>query len=179
MTGYVRGVTSDELLNHAQVVNLSRKIEVGLSLEDHKSRLKEKLGCEPSDEQLASSLRMNRAELKSKLIECLLAREKLVMSNVCLVLSIAQRYENMGANMADLVQGGLIGLLWGIEKALVDYTRTLRVPTHLHERLNLICNAKIKLEEKGITIDGIAESLNITQNKVKNATEGSLPLFKW
>lgn len=36
--GYVRGMTSDVLLTHAQVVNLSRKIEAGLSLEEHKSR---------------------------------------------------------------------------------------------------------------------------------------------
>lgn len=67
-------------------------------------RLKEKLGCEPSDDQLANSLKMNRAEVRSKLIECNLAREKLAMSNVRLVMSIAQRYENMGADMADLVQ---------------------------------------------------------------------------
>lgn len=47
---------------------------------------------------------MNRAEVRSKLIECSLAREKLAMSNVRLVMSIAQRYENMGADMTDLVQ---------------------------------------------------------------------------
>jgi DNA-directed RNA polymerase specialized sigma subunit len=68
------------------------------------SRLKERLGCEPSDDQLATSLRIPRAELHSKLIECSLARERLAMSNVRLVLSIAQRYETMGADMADLVQ---------------------------------------------------------------------------
>ncbi|KNA09828.1 hypothetical protein SOVF_149960 [Spinacia oleracea] len=194
--GYVRGMTSDVLLTHAQVVNLSRKIEAGLSLEEHKSRLKEKLGCEPSDEQLANSLKMNRAEVRSKIIECSLAREKLAMSNVRLVMSIAQRYENMGADMADLVQGGLIGLLRGIEKfdsskgfkistyvywwirqgvsrALVENSRTLRLPTHLHERLSLIRSAKTKLEEKGITptVDKIAESLNMSHKKVKNATE--------
>lgn len=194
--GYVRGLTSDELLTHAQVVNLSQKIKAGLSLEDQKSRLKEKLGCEPSDEQLANSLRMNRAEVRSKLIECSLAREKLAMSNVRLVMSIAQRYENMGADMTDLVQGGLIGLLRGIEKfdsskgfkistyvywwirqgvskALVENSRTLRLPTHLHERLSLIRSAKNKLEEKGITpsIDRIAESLNMSHKKIKNATE--------
>lgn len=67
-------------------------------------RLTEKLGCEPSDEQLASSLRISRSELQSMLIECTLAREKLVMSNVRLVMSIAQRYDNMGAEMSDLVQ---------------------------------------------------------------------------
>ncbi|CAO2815982.1 unnamed protein product [Amaranthus hypochondriacus] len=194
--GYVRGVTNDELLTHAQVVTLSRKIKAGLSLEEHKSRLKDKLGCEPSDDQLATSLRINRAEIRSKLIECALAREKLTMSNVRLVMSIAQKYENMGADMADLVQGGLIGLLRGIEKfdsskgfkistyvywwirqgvsrALVENSRTLRLPTHLHERLSLIRSAKNKLEEKGITpsIDKISESLNMSHKKIKNATE--------
>ena len=67
-------------------------------------RLKERLGCEPSDDQLATSLKISRAELRAKMIECTLAREKLAMSNVRLVLSIAQRYDNMGAEMADLVQ---------------------------------------------------------------------------
>lgn len=68
------------------------------------SRLKERLGCEPSDEQLAGSLRISRAELQSTLIESSLARERLAMSNVRLVMSIAQRYDNMGAEMADLIQ---------------------------------------------------------------------------
>ncbi|XP_028080513.1 RNA polymerase sigma factor sigA-like isoform X2 [Camellia sinensis] len=78
--------------------------------------LKESLGHEPSEEQLATSLKISCAELQLKLIECALAREKLAMSNVRLVMSIARRYDNMGAEMADLIQGGLIGLLWGIEK---------------------------------------------------------------
>jgi RNA polymerase primary sigma factor len=66
--------------------------------------LKERLGCEPSDEQLADSLRISRADLQSQLIQCSLAREKLAMSNVRLVMSIAQKNDNMGAEMADLVQ---------------------------------------------------------------------------
>lgn len=74
-----------------------------ISAEWH-SRLKVRLGCEPSDDQLAVSLRISRAELQSKVIECSLAREKLAMSNIRLVMSIAQRYDNMGAEMADLIQ---------------------------------------------------------------------------
>ncbi|XP_062119636.1 RNA polymerase sigma factor sigA-like [Humulus lupulus] len=200
--GYVKGVVSEDLLSHAEVVRLSHKIKIGLSLDDHKSRLKERLGCEPSDEQLATSLKISRAELQSKMIESSLAREKLAMSNVRLVMSIAQRYDNMGAEMADLVQGGLIGLLRGIEKfdsskgfristyvywwirqgvsrALVENSRTLRLPTHLHERLSSIKNAKLKLEEKGITpsIDRIAESLNMSKKKVRNATEAISKVF--
>ena len=36
--GYVKGIVSEELLTHAQVVHLSNKIKAGLFLEDHKSR---------------------------------------------------------------------------------------------------------------------------------------------
>ncbi|XP_075650300.1 RNA polymerase sigma factor sigA isoform X1 [Castanea sativa] len=200
--GYVNGVLSEYSLTHSDVVCLSKKIKTGISLEEHKLRLKERLGCEPSDDQLATVLRIPRAELQSKLIECTLAREKLAMGNIRLVMSIAQRYDNMGAEMADLVQGGLIGLLRGIEKfdsskgckistyvywwirqgvsrALVENSRTLRLPTHLHERLGLIRNAKIRLQEKGITpsIDRIAECLNMSKKKVMNATEAINKVF--
>lgn len=200
--GYVKGVISEELLTHAEVVQLSQKIKAGLLLDEQKCRLRERLGCEPSDEQLAASLRISRATLQSKLFECSLAREKLAMSNIRLVISIAQRYDNMGAEMADLIQGGLIGLLRGIEKfdslkgfkistyvywwirqgvsrALVENSRTLRIPTHLHERLSLIRNAKARLEEKGITpsVDKIAECLSMSQKKVRNATEAISKVF--
>lgn len=67
-------------------------------------RLKEKLGYEPSEGQLASSMRIPRMDLRKKQIESTLAREKLAMSNVRLVMSIAKRYDNMGAQMADLIQ---------------------------------------------------------------------------
>ncbi|MQL98846.1 hypothetical protein Taro_031567 [Colocasia esculenta] len=170
---YLRDRVSEDLLDHAEVVNLSQKIKDGLSLEKHKSKLKQRLGHEPSDKELSSSLRMSRFDLHSKVIEYSLAREKLAMSNVRLVMSIAQKYDNMGAEMSDLVQGGLIGLLRGIEKfdsskgfristyvywwirqgvsrALVENSKILRLPSHLHERLSLIRNARIRLEDKGV-----------------------------
>ncbi|KAG9133914.1 hypothetical protein Leryth_004626 [Lithospermum erythrorhizon] len=202
LKGYVKGVLSQELLTHSEVVQLSRKIKTGLHLEEQRARLKERLGCEPSEDQLASSVGITRTELQSKLLECSLAREKLAMSNVRLVMSIAQIYDNMGAEMSDLIQGGLIGLLRGIEKfdcskgfkistyvywwirqgvskAVVENSRTLRLPTHLHERLSMIRNAKIKLEERGITpsVDKIAECLNMSQRKVRNATEAVSKVF--
>lgn len=39
----------------------------------------------------------------------------------------------------------------GVSCALVENSRTLRLPTHLHERLSSIRNAKIRLKGKGIT----------------------------
>ncbi|GMP93234.1 hypothetical protein CsSME_00043157 [Camellia sinensis var. sinensis] len=84
-------------------------------------------------------------------------------------------------------KGGLIGLatatvaltgeaaqhLEVVSRALVENARTLRLPTYLHERLSLIRNAKTKHEEEGISppIDRIAACLNMSQTKVRNATE--------
>ncbi|XP_076914875.1 RNA polymerase sigma factor sigA-like [Bidens hawaiensis] len=186
---------SDRLLTHDEVAVLSKKIKSGQRLEKWRSRLKDKLGCEPSEAQLAASMKISRAELQRKQIECKLAREKLAMSNIRLVMSVAQKYANMGVEIGDLIQGGVIGLLRGIEKydssrgfkistyvfwwirqgvskALIENnSRTLRVPTHIHERLSAIRHAKAKLEEKGIepSIENIAESLNISTKKTTGA----------
>ncbi|KAG0457574.1 hypothetical protein HPP92_022731 [Vanilla planifolia] len=127
--------------------------------------LKERLGFEPSDKQLASSMKMSRDDLHSKLAESFSARQKLVMSNVRLVMSIAQKFDNMGSEMADLVQG--------VSRTLAENSRTVRVPTHLQERLGSIRRAKYRLLEKGLTpsINNIAGFLNMSTQKVRNATE--------
>ncbi|XP_057463883.1 RNA polymerase sigma factor sigA-like [Actinidia eriantha] len=69
--------------------------------------------------------------------------------------------------------------LQGVSRALVENSRTLRLPTHLHERLSLIRNAKTKLKDKGLapSIDRIAACLNMSQKKVKNATEAIRKVF--
>ncbi|XP_078438172.1 RNA polymerase sigma factor sigA-like [Wolffia australiana] len=186
----------ESLLDHAQVVALSKKIKAGIAMEEQRSKLEEKLGSEPTDAQLASSLSMSSSEMQKAMMESRMAREKLAMSNVRLVLSVAQKYDGMGAELDDLVQGGLIGLLRGIEKfdsskgcristyvywwirqgvsrALVDNATILRLPPHLHGRLFSIRTAKSRLQERGIapSIDKIAESMNISTKKVKNAVE--------
>ncbi|RLN04366.1 RNA polymerase sigma factor sigA [Panicum miliaceum] len=193
---YLRGTVSKELLTHKQVVQLSKKIKDGIWLQHQRSKLKEKLGNEPSYKQLAQSLRISATELRARMRESFLAREMLTMSNIRLVISIAQKYDNLGVELVDLIQGGLIGLLRGIEKfdasrgfristyvywwirqgvsrALADNSKTFRLPTYLHERLIAIRGAKYALEDQGIapTIENIAESLNISEKKVHNATE--------
>ncbi|KAD4888703.1 hypothetical protein E3N88_20776 [Mikania micrantha] len=67
----------------------------------------------------------------------------------------------------------------GVSKALIENSKTLRLPIHIHERLSAIRHAKAKLEEKGITpsIEKIAESLNISTKKVLNATEARCKVF--
>lgn len=193
---YLRGSVSKELLTHKQVVQLSKKIKDGIWLQQQRSKLKVKLGNEPSYKQMAQSLRISTPELRSRMRDSFLAREVLTMSNLRLVISIAQKYDKLGVELPDLIQGGLIGLLRGIEKfdasrgfristyvywwirqgvsrALADNSKTFRLPTYLHERLIAIRGAKYALEDQGIspTTENIAESLNISEKKVHNATD--------
>lgn len=196
MTDYMRGMLNKDLLTRKEVVRLSNIIQTGLYLKRHKSRLKVKLGYEPSDAQWAASMNMSVIELNAKLMKSAIAAEKLALSHIRLVVSIARKYRDMGFEMEDLIQEGLIGLLHGIEKfdsskgckfstymywwirqgitrAIAERSRTIRLPSHLHERLGLIRNAKLLLKEKGVdpSLERIATTLSMSLRKVKRATE--------
>ncbi|KAL5201356.1 hypothetical protein ABZP36_035710 [Zizania latifolia] len=64
----------------------------------------------------------------------------------------AAKYDNLGVELADLIQGGLIGLLRRIEK--FDASRDFRVSTYVYWWIR----------------QNIVESLNISERKVSNAT---------
>ncbi|MFA5313911.1 MAG: RNA polymerase sigma factor RpoD/SigA [Methanomassiliicoccales archaeon] len=99
-----------------------------------------------------------------------LAKEKLIMSNLRLVISIAKRYANFGLPLVDLISEGNIGLTKSIDrwnpdksklsyyaswwihryilKALSEKTNTIRIPYHVNSQLRKIFRARRLLESK-------------------------------
>ena len=157
---YLNEIGRTALLDAAQEVDLSKRIEAGVYAEYKLSQ--------PGGSKLPAKL---RRELQAIADDGAQAKAHMLEANLRLVVSVAKRYSNRGMSFLDVVQEGNLGLIRAVEKfdytkgykfstyamwwirqaitrALADQARTIRLPVHVVEQLNKLGRLQRDLHQR-------------------------------
>ncbi len=200
---YLQEIGRIRLLRPDEEIELARKIADLLQLEEIAAQFEADHGRQPDNKEWAALVEMPSIKFRRRLMLGRRAKEKMVQSNLRLVVSIAKKYMNRGLSFQDLIQEGSLGLIRAAEKfdhekgykfstyatwwirqaitrAIADQSRTIRLPVHLYETISRIKKTTKTLSQefgRKPTEEEIAESMEMTIEKLRFiAKSAQLPI---
>ena len=200
---YLQEIGRIRLLRPDEEIELARKIADLLQLEELAAQFEVDNGHLPDNKEWAGLVEMPLIKFRRRLMLGRRAKEKMVQSNLRLVVSIAKKYMNRGLSFQDLIQEGSLGLIRAAEKfdhekgykfstyatwwirqaitrAIADQSRTIRLPVHLYETISRIKKTTKTLSQefgRKPTEEEIAESMEMTIEKLRFiAKSAQLPI---
>jgi RNA polymerase primary sigma factor len=182
---YLHEIGRYKLLTAQQEVELAMQMEAGL-------RAAKRLEDEAEHLVMEDRVLLERAVRKGSA-----AHDRLVESNLRLVVSIARNYVGRGMPMLDLIQEGNLGLIRAVERfdyrkgfkfstyaswwirqaitrAIADQARTIRVPIHVVEMITKLTRAQRDLSQqygREPTIEEIASEMDLDPDRVNELSQ--------
>ena len=182
---YLKQAAEVPLLTQQEEIDLAKAIERGRDARDELAR-----GGAPIE---------RREELRHQIEDGTRARERLIISNSRLVISVAKKYIGRGVPFLDLIQEGNIGLMraakkfdykrgfkfstyatWWIRqavtRAIADQGRTIRVPVHMGDQISRLRRVQNQLKQRYArepTMQELAEYLDVPIKKVEEMLKAS------
>ena len=181
---YLEAAAREPLLTKEEEVELAMTIERG----------------KEADERLrAGRLRSPRSIRKAEeeVREARRARQRFILANLRLVVSVARKYQGQGLSLLDLVQDGNLGLMRAVElfdwrrgfkfstyatwwirqaitRAIADRGRTIRLPVHVGERIRKVKSTAWHMAQRSgqePSPEEVAKAVGSTPEEVQDLLE--------
>ncbi|EKV01735.1 RNA polymerase sigma factor, cyanobacterial RpoD-like family [Leptolyngbya sp. PCC 7375] len=191
---YLKEIGRVPLLTPEQEVTFGNAVRTLMTIETIKDGLVGSLGHEPTLEDWSKAANLTIEELKMAVEKGQRAKRQMVEANLRLVVSVAKKYLKRNVEILDLIQEGTIGLQRGVEKfdpskgyrfstyaywwirqamtrAIAEKSRTMRLPIHIHEKINKIKKTQRQLAQqlgRSATFQEIANALDLPLEKVRD-----------
>ena len=186
---YLRDIGRIPLLEHEEEILLGRKVQRLMEI----LTVKEDLEI-ADDEDLAKVMGISKKDLKRQMRDGERAKDKMVMANLRLVVSVAKKYTKRNMELLDIIQEGSIGLVRGVEKfdpgrgykfstyaywwirqgitrAIAEKSRAIRLPIHVTENLNKLKKAQRELSQMNGEMPNVfqlSDHLGLTVDEIKD-----------
>ncbi|MCD6495125.1 sigma-70 family RNA polymerase sigma factor [Candidatus Bipolaricaulota bacterium] len=180
--GGVSILPEDKKAELEALVEAGKEAAVALGLAKQKSKV-----------DIVGLLQKKGQELEQIDAQARASRDRLTISNLRLVVSIAKRYTNRGLSFLDLIQEGNMGLMKAVEKfdykrgfkfstyatwwirqaitrAIADQSRTIRVPVHMIETVRDLKRIKREfIQQHGAapTLEDLSEMMGMSIDRIK------------
>lgn len=168
---YLKEIGKIPLLTHEQEILEANQVQQMMSILAAKEQLAVELKRTPTVEEWANFCKLDKQILLQQLKSGQTAKQKMILSNLRLVITIAKQYQRRNLEFLDLIQEGTLGLEKGVEKfdpsmgykfstyaywwirqgitrAISQKGRTIRLPVHVHEILNKVKRAQRELSQQ-------------------------------
>ncbi|MEH2043114.1 RNA polymerase sigma factor, RpoD/SigA family [Nostoc sp.] len=190
---YLQEIGRIPLLTQGQEVFFAQQVQQMMKILAESEKLTVELNRTPTLSEWADQMQLSEQELLQQLNQGKKAKQKMMASNLRLVVSIAKQYQRRNLELMDLIQEGTLGLERGIEKfnpalgyrfstyvywwirqgitrAIAQQGRAIRLPIHINEKLNKIKRVQRELSQKlgrVPTTTEIAHALSLEPSQIR------------